>query len=150
MNNKIEQWVDTLNAVEHDLIVESVRNNIDNWIELTKPYVGSYDYNTNNTIKSIDYDNDTYMVEDDEEEYDIRDVEIERYDFLPMWGTMWTFDNSYEENWVRDHLYEFSEMGFRVYEYGETGTLYFGIEGAGYNFYEAHWKPLYEALYGNN
>ena len=147
INDKVEQWANTLNTVERDLIENSVKNNIDDWFELTKPSAGQFDYFTNNTIESIDTYNGSYTVEDDEEKYDLDDVEVEHDSFLPMWGAMWTFNNSYEEDWARNHLYEFSEMGFRVYKYKPTGTLYFGIDGAGYNFYEAHWSPLYNALY---
>ena len=145
----VEKWVNTLNAIDYALIENSVKNNIDDWVELTKPIVGDYDGNTGSVIESIDAYNETYMVEDDDEEYDLYDAYVDCDSFLPMWGTMWTFNNRYEENWVRNNLYEVSEMGFRIYEYQETGTLYIGIDGAGYDFYEAHWNKLYNALYNN-
>lgn len=146
----VEEWVNTLNAIKNDLIKTSIKDNVDNWFELTKPSVGDYDCYTENTIKTIDYENETYMVEDDDEEYNINYAEIEHKSFLPMYKTMWTFNNSYEENWVREHLYEVSDMGFRIYEYQETGTLYIGIDGTGYNFYKEHWNKLYAVLYKNN
>ena len=34
--------------------------------------------------------------------------------------------------------------GFRIYESEEFG-YFFGIDGAGYNFYDSHWIPLYDA-----
>ena len=37
-----------------------------------------------------------------------------------------------------------SECGFRVYESEEFG-LFFGIDAAGFDFYEAYWIPLYRA-----
>ena len=37
-----------------------------------------------------------------------------------------------------------SECGFRVYESEDFGFI-FGIDGAGYDFYESHWIPLYKA-----
>ena len=37
-----------------------------------------------------------------------------------------------------------SECGFRIY-YSEKYGYFFGIDGAGYDFYEAHWIPLYKA-----
>ena len=145
----VENWVNTLNNIEYALIEASVKNNIDDWLELTKPVVGEYDSNTGCIVESVDTYNGTYMVEDDDEEYDLDNAYAECDSFLPMWGTLWTFDNSYEENWVRYNLYEVSKMGFRIYEYQETGTLYIGIDGAGYDFYEAHWSKLYNALYNN-
>ena len=37
-----------------------------------------------------------------------------------------------------------SNCGFRIYESEEFG-YFFGIDGAGYDFYESHWEPLYKA-----
>ena len=36
-----------------------------------------------------------------------------------------------------------SECGFRIYENDEIG-YFFGIDKAGYDFYESHWVPLYK------
>ena len=62
-----------------------------------------------------------------------------------MWGTMWTFSEDLDEDWVRENLDKVAKCGFRIYEDYKTGDIYIGIDGAGYNFYEAHWIPLYEA-----
>ena len=37
-----------------------------------------------------------------------------------------------------------SRCGFRIYESEEFG-YFFGIDGAGYSFYDEHWVPLYRA-----
>lgn len=65
---------------------------------------------------------------------------------LPMWGTMWTFGESLDEDWVRSHggLAAMRECGFWVYDDEDLG-IFFGINGAGYDFYEQHWIPLYKA-----
>jgi hypothetical protein len=68
---------------------------------------------------------------------------IEKYD-LPMWGTMWTFGESLDDDWARENLETMRDCGFWVYESDELGIL-FGIDGAGYDFYEQHWLPLYNA-----
>ena len=65
-------------------------------------------------------------------------------DFLPMWGTMWTFGESLDEDWARENIQIMQDCGFRVYENDDFGII-FGIDGAGYNFYESHWIPLYKA-----
>lgn len=62
---------------------------------------------------------------------------------LPMWGTMWTFGSSLDEEWARNNLDALEECGIWVYESDELG-VFFGINGAGYDFYEQHWMPLYE------
>lgn len=61
-----------------------------------------------------------------------------------MWGTMWSFHNSLDDYWLSDNLQAMSDCGFRIYEHDEWG-YFFGIDGAGYDFYESHWIPLYKA-----
>ena len=65
-------------------------------------------------------------------------------DFLPMWSTMWTFGESLDEDWARENIRVMQDCGFRVYESEDFGII-LGIDGAGYNFYESHWIPLYKA-----
>ena len=63
-----------------------------------------------------------------------------------MWGTMWSFGDTCDDYWLSDEdgIQVMSEHGFRIYEHEEFG-YFFGIDGAGYNFYEHHWQPLYDA-----
>jgi hypothetical protein len=68
---------------------------------------------------------------------------VERYG-LPMWGTMWTFCDSSDERWAENNLEKMRECGFFVYQSDELG-LFFGIDGAGYDFFADHWGPLYDA-----
>ena len=70
----------------------------------------------------------------------------EPYDILPMWGTMWSFGDWTDEYWADNEggIEKMSKLGFRIYRHEEWG-LFFGIDGAGYDFYEAHWEPLYKA-----
>lgn len=67
-------------------------------------------------------------------------------DFLPMWGTMWSFGDSADDYWLEeeDGLELMAECGFRIYEQEDFGYL-FGIDGAGYSFMHEHWIPLYKA-----
>ena len=101
-------------------------------------------------VMSYDPDNETYMIqidgEDEESEYDESEVwGVEYLDYLPMWSTMWTFGDHYDEEWALSHLHEMANMGFRIYRTPDFDCI-FGIDGAGYDFYEAHWIPLYRAL----
>lgn len=84
------------------------------------------------------------------------DFEVLRDETLPMWGTMWAFSDPCDEHWLENNIRTMADCGFRVYESEDYGWL-FGIDGAGYDFYTAHWIPLYkarglqwheEALYG--
>lgn len=63
---------------------------------------------------------------------------------LPKWGTMWTFGKIVDEVWARKNLKVMAKCGFRIYKSNEIGIC-FGIDGGGYDFYEAHWIPLYKA-----
>ncbi|MDR1630470.1 MAG: hypothetical protein LBS36_09705 [Oscillospiraceae bacterium] len=65
---------------------------------------------------------------------------------LPMWGSMWTFSDSADCWWLEDekHLQAMADCGFRIYEQEDFG-YFFGIDGMGYDFYDAHWIPLYKA-----
>ena len=80
------------------------------------------------------------VTESDEEEYEYYN------DVFPAWGWMWSFDDSADDYWLEelDGIRIMSDLGFRVYKSEEFG-YFFGIDGAGYNFYEAHWIPLYKA-----
>ena len=70
----------------------------------------------------------------------------EFYDVLPVWGTMWQFSDSIDTEWLagRGGLKAMTDCGFRIFENDEFG-YFFGIDGAGYDFYAEHWIPLYKA-----
>ena len=66
------------------------------------------------------------------------------YDWPAMWGTLFHPATSFDEDWIRENLDAVAECGILVYDADETGIL-LAIDGAGYDFYEAHWLPLYRA-----
>lgn len=78
--------------------------------------------------------------EEDEEE----ETRYPTEGFFPMWGTMFTFKDSLDDHWIENNLDVMRDCGFFVYE-SEHFDYIFGIDGAGYDFYEAHWVPLYKA-----
>jgi hypothetical protein len=63
-------------------------------------------------------------------------------DYPAGWGTMFHPDCSLDEEWIRENIKEVEECGFLIYDSDETGIL-LGVDGCGYDFYEAHWIPLY-------
>lgn len=156
--NKLEavrRWVGEFNAVNLSLIERVMKaEGYDSFTELTKASdvgeVGiSETYGEEVEVVWIDHNEGTMTIRptNNEEELgvvDIGDVSFNGDELLPMWGWMWTLENI-DEEWVRENLYKVSECGFRVYEDNETGDIYLGIDGAGYDFYEQHWLPLYEA-----
>lgn len=96
-------------------------------------------------IKVIEQNNEILTLDSTLMKVDYNEVEKEFYGWLPMWSTLWTFSESLDEDWTLRNLDKVAECGFRIYQDDETGDVYLGIDGAGYDFYEAHWEPLYEA-----
>lgn len=155
-----EFWVDGFNAIPSQLIERAIKDNIDDWTEITTPSVGNQVYvydipddldtlEHGGTIQSYDKDAETYCIE----LYDGKLVmttednfDVERDSSLPMWGTLWSFGNSADDYWLEElgGVRLMSECGFRVFEFYDIG-YFFGIDGAGYDFFSAHWLPLYEA-----
>ena len=109
---------------------------------------GDYDGEHGEIVRHID--GDEYTVQLDSDEYpdpvtvfsDEFDVEYDSG--LPMWGTMWAFEDMCDEQWLENNLQAVANCGFRIYESEDYGYL-IGIDGAGYDFYEAHFCPLYKA-----
>ena len=66
------------------------------------------------------------------------------YDYFPAWGWLWAMEDPCDEHWLGENLEAMKECGFRIYESEDYGYV-FGINGAGYDFYENHWIPLYRA-----
>lgn len=145
----VRKWVNEFNGVEQTLISESMKNNIDNWYELQTYQKGDYITYKENweeyEVMEIKGDTLTIIIDGEEVEINKDEAEKEQDSLLPIWGTMWTFGEGIDEDWARENIDIMGKCGFRVYEYQETGTLYFGIDGAGYDFYEQHWIPLYKA-----
>lgn len=149
-----ERWIHEMNAIPQGMI-EKLMNIGDGDIhEVTEPAVGDrvYCYQPLSehcgVIEDI-YEDGRYHIQLDNDSWmdaERDDFEVEYDDALPMWGTMWSFGDSADDWWLEedDGIEIMSECGFRIYESDEFG-YFFGIDGAGYNFYDAHWIPLYKA-----
>lgn len=160
------EWVREMNAIPYELISKIAQMDIDSLHEVTTPSEGDrvYVYDLPETnINGMEYETDDDYGEiigydEETEEYIIEldsgvnircetdNFEVERDDFLPMWGTLWTFGDSADDYWLENEegIRIMSECGFRIYESDDFG-YFFGIDGAGYSFFEAHWIPLYKA-----
>lgn len=107
-------------------------------------WVRTFNAVTTDMIKKLweaypeDWEEVTSSDSDEEEYYDGQ---------LPMWGTMWSFDDAYLNNWLdRKGIEIMSKLGFRIFKSRDFG-YFFGIDGAGYDFYSEHWVPLYKAIF---
>lgn len=143
------KWVGEFSRFPHSMIETLVRNDFDSWTELTLPTVGDrvYVYSDGKQGEITQIEDGTYTIEtysDEKIECKVDEFEVDRDGFLPMWGTLWQFGDSCDDYWLSedDGIKVMSECGFRVYEHDEWG-YFFGIDGAGYDFYESHWIPAY-------
>lgn len=154
LHDATHRWVDGFNAIPTSLVWKLVQHGED-VEEVTVPAETDrvFLYGVQEEGRVLDYDagTETYRVELDSGE--VVDG-LESFDFcpagltgpLPMWGTMWSFDDPLDEDWLEDGdgIRKMSEAGFRIFRQEDLGYV-FGIDGAGYDFYEAHWEPLYRA-----
>lgn len=153
------EWVGSFNAIPYGICEKLLRNNCDELYEVTPPAIGDqvciWDGERNGDYGEIvetrfDGEDDLYRIQIDGADDDIvlaaDEFEVQRDGVLPMWGTLWAFDDSADGYWLQelDGLQKMADCGFRIYEQEDYGYI-FGIDGAGYDFYEAHWIPLYKA-----
>lgn len=62
---------------------------------------------------------------------------------LPMWNTWFIPRDSLCTHFIENHEEEVAKCGFTIiYYYGVFFAL--GVDGGGYSFKDAHFKPLYE------
>lgn len=146
-----ERWVREFNAIPQGMIDKLMSFDCDDWHEVTPPTKGDrvyvYDEKQIGYIKSCDEESELYAIELDNDKLiscTRDDYMVENDDILPMWGMMWSFSDNADDYWLEElgGLRIMSECGFRIYESDEFG-YFFGIDGAGYSFMEAHWEPLY-------
>lgn len=150
------QWVNRdMTAIPYSVAEKLAKySDYNDIIEVTPPsvndrvyYFNEDEHGTITGYKTDDDGNDIYIIElDNGEEISVTDTddfEVQRDDFLPMWGTLWAFDDSCDAYWLEENMQEMANCGFRIYESEDYGYI-FGIDGAGYDFYAEHWIPLYK------
>lgn len=154
-----ESWVREWNAIDRNMIAKLIAQDPDDWSEVTMPaphdkvYVVDVpeDSDTNvGEVQSYDEETELYTIKMDDGKVVERkenEFDVERDDILPMWGTMWSFGDNADDDWLEeeDGIRKMSECRIRIYHSEEFG-YFFGIDGAGYSFYESHWIPLYKAI----
>lgn len=164
VSDAVHRWTQEFNRFPRDMISKLMSIDYEGWREVTPPSQGDSVYLF--SIPTEDKDGNEYegscmegeiaevleignaVVElHDGTEVVVKDgyFEVQRYDELPMWGTMWQFGDSADDYWLKEMggIQMMSDCGFRIYESDEWG-YFFGIDGCGYDFYEAHWIPLYK------
>lgn len=153
INDAAHAWVAEFNAIPMAIIDKLLEGNSEELQEITPPSVGDRVFVFNSpadedTGEIIEHNENIYTIKlDDGTTCDLEagDFEVQHDEFLPMWGTMWAFGDSIDNWWLEDGgLQIMADCGFRIYEQEDYDYI-FGIDGAGYSFYEEHWIPLYKA-----
>ena len=145
------EWVKEFDRIPYAVVEKLLNNNPDEFCEITPPAVGDrvYCFECHEYGEITEAKEEEITVELDSGETlntTKEEVEAERGGILPMWGTLWAFSDNCDNYWIEElgGLQAMANCGFRVYEQ-EDYEYIFGIDGAGYDFYEAHWIPLYNA-----
>ena len=154
LREAVQKWVGEFSRIPIGIVEKLLEANPDELQEITPASlydrVDLYDGEHSGVGEITGYDEETGLytvaMDDGEEIQAERDVfDVRRDDYLPMWGTMWAFGDSSDEDWLeRGGLQKMADCGFRIYEQEDYGYI-FGIDGAGYDFYDEHWCPLYKA-----
>ena len=153
-----ELWINRdMNEIDLEMIRTLMEYEPEDWINITPPQVGDKVYvyftkkgggdgkiidaapdNWGSEQYKIDLDDGREIVAYQDEFEVVRDSE------LPMWGTLWSFRDPCDAGWLENNLDTMAKCGFTIIHSDKFG-YFFGIDGAGYDFYSAHWIPLYKA-----
>lgn len=98
---------------------------------------------------NLNYENWTIYEQIEEWDDEKQDYTVDYTDYgeFPMWGWVWDPSTWIPYEWMNEHRHELMDIGFTIIENEYEDFWCLGINGAGYDFYEAHWTPLYD-LYG--
>lgn len=153
-----EMWVGGFNAIPQEVVKKLMRLSPDEVSEITPPALYDRIYTLEDGLYGeivetfYNCESDLYRIRLDGDEGETlltsSEFEVQNYDTLPMWGTMWTFGDPVDRWWLEENeegsIQQMADCGFRIYEQEDLGMI-FGIDGAGYDFYGQHWVPLYKA-----
>ena len=74
------------------------------------------------------------------------DFETEDEPPYPMWSTLFESRDRFLSEKLTENVKELAEIGIHLMQVDETNVMMF-ICGAGYDFYDAHWIPLYRDVF---
>jgi len=126
----------------NDIRLDNVQKIFPNWFENTLTVEP-----TDQDLKDSGYNSkDMNENEIDEAKNELMDRQRE-----VMWSTLFEAKDNTIKDWILENYEKIiNEAGFTIIDLSrenegeyETG-IFLGVNGAGYDFYEAHWLPLYK------
>ena len=64
----------------------------------------------------------------------------------PIWGTIFEAKDASLSDWIEGHINELYDIRIGVLQATDNLNACLFIAGAGYDFYDAHWIPLYKLI----
>jgi len=140
-NNDLDLVKLRMNEDFNDIRLENVQKIFPNWFEETLTVEPTDD-------EVLDNYNKKSMTEDELEDAKMEMMDTQRE---VMWGTLFEAKNKFVAEDIIDNADAIiTEAGFTIIDLsreneGEFQTgVFLGVNGMGYDFYEAHWIPLYK------
>lgn len=62
---------------------------------------------------------------------------------IPMYGYVFVPEDPTDKKWLEKNAEKIAKKCDVIIYYTDEIGYYIGIDGAGYDFYEAHWVPMY-------
>ncbi len=92
-------------------------------------------------VTKINMEDEIIVAKNESEQIEISFEDLYCMNGRPMWNTVWDLysNPTYEE------IKLFNDCGIGVYE-DEDSDWYIGIDGCGYDFFDAHWLKLYRKM----
>lgn len=159
ISDAAQKWVREFNAIPQGMIERLMQTKYEEWEELTLPSPGRrvHVFDLPESCDTLEHLGEVVAYSADIDKYRVDldggpsilvepdNLELANDDPLPMWGTMWSFGDTCDDYWLENEcgIRAMSDCGFRIYHHDEWG-YFFGIDGAGYDFYAEHWIPLYK------
>ena len=146
------QWIDQFNFIPGTLI-QTLAHALCGYNEYDDPQVlqllASPGRSCPECSENLIEQENQYYCEECERFYSPDDENLQlsypEYAYPTGWGTLFNPKTGSwnDEEWIKEHAREISaKCNVFIFENDDLGVL-IGIDGGGYDFYEAHWIPLY-------
>lgn len=164
LKEKVNQWVDrSFNFIQLDVVEDHARANGHEFTDciqtpeisvLIKTWIDDCPSDADEAreeYKQEYEEGEVYDFEDWLEDGEYENAVMEHYyqsENYPMWNTLFEARDSMISHWIDQNASEiYDKIGFGVAEGFESLNSMLFTTGCGYDFYEAHWIPLYKLFY---